>query len=477
MINGFKATEFENYVEALIEKTGVPGIGVGISVGGHLEYFKGFGLSDIEKNQPVREDTVFGLASVTKSFTALAVNLLGEESKLSLSHPVKRYLPEFNLPEPGMAEKILIHSFLSHTSGMPPLPSLDYVNALSILVEEYRKDPMALRNKPDGSLPGKPTIRTNKDLLRFIASHDFKLLGKPGHHVSYSNDCFSLLGEIVERVSGTSFEEYLKNHVWEPLGMDHTFIDVRKLSDFEVQGLYYHDDDGNLIKAPWKHRETFASSGSMKSSVKDLLKYMEVYMNKGTVNGKRICQNVTADRMTTPYYPLETGTYYAYGLEVKPEYADGVTLVHHGGNIVGVASYIGFVPEKKMSVAVLTNLSGFPAYKVFFAAVNLALGLPHDYQEPKMPAIDIPMEHLKKFTGRYASGEGAETRFALDGRNLIAIMKTEDDEKGTYSVRPTGYDSLCINKDDENANLFFLFTPKGDIWAMRQGLRLVRKIE
>ena len=471
-----KAIEFENYVAGLIEKTGVPGIGVGISVEGNLRYFKGFGLCDIEKNWPVTENTVFGLASVTKSFTALAINLLAEEKKLSLFHPVKRYLPEFNLPEEGRAENITIHNFLSHTSGIPPLPTLGYVNELSVTVDEYLKDSMALRNKPDNSLPGKPAIRTNKDLLRFMANHDFALLGKPGRYVSYSNDCYSLLGEIIERVSGISFEDYLKRHVWSPLGMGHTFVDVSSLSDFQVQGLYYRDDSDNLIKAPWKHRETFVSSGSMKSSVKDLLKYMEVYLEKGTVNGNRICQAVTADRMTAPYYPLEDGAYYAYGLQVRPEYTDGATLVCHGGNIVGVASYIGFVPEKKIAVAVLTNLSGFPASRVFYSAVNLALGLPCEYQKLQMPAANIPAKHLKKFVGRYTSGEGAEIRFVLDGENLVALLPKKGKET-QCPVRATGYDSLCIDEDGEDTNVFFLFTPEGNVWAMRHGLRLIRKVD
>lgn len=475
-MKNFNANQFEDYVSDLIEKTKVPGIAVGISVEGKLEYFKGFGLSDIEKNQSITENTVFGLASVTKSSTALAINLLAESGKLCLSHPVKRYLPEFNLPGITGTKHITIHNFLSHTSGMPPLPSLEYVNDLSISVDEYLKNPMALRNKPDDSLPGKPAIRTNKDLLKFIANHDFTVLGAPGQYVSYSNDCFSLLGEIVERVSGTSFENYLKKHVWGPLGMDHTFIDVSRLSDFEVQGLYYHNNDDELIKEPWKHRETFVSSGSMKSTVKDLLKYMEIYISNGTVDGHKICQSVTTDRMTVPYYPMEDGGYYAYGFEVWPNYKDGTSVIHHGGNIVGVASYIGFVPEKKIKIAVLTNLSDFPASDVFFAALNTVLDLPCDYQKPKLPTMDIPQEHLNKFCGCYASEEGAEIKFALDGKKLVALMKNKGKETA-YPVRPTDYDSVCIDKDGDETTVFFLFNPQGNVWAIRLGLRLIRKMK
>ncbi len=493
-ISRFDAGQFEDYVEELMEKTKVPGVGVGISVEGHLEYFKGFGVSDIERNQPVAEDTVFGLASVTKSFTALAINQLVEKGKICLFHPVKRYLPEFKLPVSGQEGKITIHNFLTHTSGIPPLPSLGYVNALSIPLDELLKRPgasgaaswkmsmddasaNASQAKSKDNISGGPEIRTNRDLLEFIATYNFKLLGEPGQYVSYSNDCYSLLGEVIERVSGTSYERYLREHVWDPLGMDHTFIDVRRLYDFErVQSLYYKNDNGEIVKAQWKHRDAFVSSGSIKSSVRDLLRYMDIYLNGGTANGKKVCEKVTVDRMITPYYPLEDGTCYSYGFVVRPAYTDDTTLIHHGGNIVGVASYIGFIPEKKMSFAVLSNLSGFPADKVFFAAVNLALGLPLQYQELNMPTVEVPEEHLQKFAGRYVSGEGMEVTFVLEEQHLFAVL-AENKKNKMYPVRPTGLNSVCIDRDGQDTPVFFLFEPQGNVWAIRYGLRLVRKVQ
>lgn len=482
VLKNFNPNEFEDYVSELKEKTGVPGIGVGISIGDNLEYFKGFGVSDVEKRQTITPDTVFGLASVTKSFTALCINLLAEEKKLSTAHPVKRYLSEFTILRSWAADKMTIHSFLTHTSGIPPLPSLDYVNELSITLEEYLKDPNCLKNKPEDSLGGKPVIRDNKDLLQFIGNYEFELLGRPGQYLSYSNDCFSLLGEVIQRVSGLTYEQYLKKNILDPLGMDHTFIDLAALSNFEVQGLYYRDDHGNVVKAPWKHREAFVSSGSLKSSINDLLRYMDLYVNKGFCDGNRICETGTIDRITSPYYSLEDGSYYGYGFQTEPEYSNGITLIHHGGNIVGVASYIGFIPERKIKVAVLSNLSNFPASKVFFAAVNAILGLPRSYNELRMPPVDIPSYHLEKLIGRYASGEGTEITIASDGKNLFYITHGKNRES-VYCATPTGYDSISVQRDrevlgdEEDINLFFLFDPKGQVWAMRQGLRLIPKVE
>ncbi|MGI6633264.1 MAG: serine hydrolase domain-containing protein [Bacillota bacterium] len=465
----FQSTAFEEYVAELMEKTRAPGVAVGIAVKGQTAYFRGFGMADVEKNVPVGEHTVFGLASVTKSFTALAINQLAERGRLSLSEPVQRYLPEFNLPVEGAAGKIAIHNFLSHTSGMPPLPSLRYAGASSIPVDE-EGNLMDVPPPPAGD----PVIRDNKDLLRFIASHEFSLLGEPGEYVSYSNDCFSLSGEIVERVTRKSFEDYLRENVWEPLDMKDTFIGVKGLKGRkDIQGLYFRDKEHSLQKAPWKHRDVFVASGSIKSSVRDLLRYTSMYLNHGKVRTgykDRVASRASIGRMTTPYYRVSKGAYYAYGLAIRPEYQPGITVVQHGGNIVGVASYIGFIPERNTGIVVLSNQSGFPAAKVWFAAANMILGLPAEHQIQRAPSMDVPARHLKRLSGKYVSGEGAVIEFSLQGDSLVAHMGGD-----TRPVRITGYDSAAIEEEGDETPIYFFFNAKGEARALRHGLRIVPK--
>lgn len=455
----FDSAAFEEYVQGLIEKTGVPGIGVGISKGLDLIYWRGSGLADVEKGRQVTPDTVFGLASVTKSFTALAVCRLAEEGRLGVGVPIKRYLPEFDLPQEGVAQPMTVHNFLTHTSGIPPLPSLGYANAVSIPLDEQGN----LGQRPEPQ-PGTPAIMDNKDLMEFISSHDCELLGEPGELVSYSNDCFSMLGEVVERVSGRRFEEYLRENVWGPTGMDHTFIDARQVKDFDVQGLYFKDKEGRTQKAPWRHRDVFVSSGSIKSSVADLLKYVQMYMD----GGRGVASPATIGRMTVPYYGIGPGGYYAYGLTVRPEYIPGRTLVSHGGNIAGVASYIGFVPEEKLGVVVLSNLSGFPAARVFFAAVNTVLGLPAEHQIKRATPVELPREHLLRFTGTYVSGEGASVVISAGESGLTANVAGTD--RVAY---PVSYDAVAVEVLDEQNVIGFLFDARGKARAIRQGLRIV----
>jgi CubicO group peptidase (beta-lactamase class C family) len=463
----FQRASFEEYVAGLIEKTGVPGVGVGISSHGETAYFRGFGRADLEKGTPVTERTVFGLASVTKSFTALAVNQLAQRGRLSIGDPVQRYLPEFDLQEEGAAQRIAIHNFLSHTSGMPPLPSLGLSAASSIPVDD------------DGNLqpvepppPGKLVIRDNRDLLKFLASYKFSLLGEPGEYMSYSNDCFSLLGEVIERVAKMSFEDYLRHNVWEPLGMSDTFINPKALKDHkDIQGFYSRDEKGTISKGTWGQKNVYLSSGAVKSSVRDLLKYIAMYLNHGKVrvgSRERVASRATIGRMTTPYYRITQGNYYAYGLTVRPEYQPGVTVVQHGGNSGGVASYIGFLPEKDVGIVVLSNQSGFPAAKVWFAAANMNLGLPSEHQVLRAPAVKVPAEHLSALAGRFVSGEGDVIEFRLQGESLIATI-----DKKTHPVRITGLDSVAVEAEEDEIPIGFFFDSRGKAKSLRHGLRVV----
>lgn len=466
----FQKSSFEEYVAGLVEKTKVPGVGVGIALNGQMAYFHGFGQADLEKKTPVTERTVFGLASVTKSFTALAVNQLAQRGRLSIGDPVQRYLPEFELPEEG-AGRIAVHNFLSHTSGIPPLPSLGLSAASGIPVDD---DGNLLQTEPPAS--DKVVIRDNKDLLKFMASHKFSLLGEPGEYVSYSNDCFSLLGEVIERITRKSYEDYLRENIWEPLGMSDTFIGPKGLKDHkDIQGLYSRDEEGKIRKGTWRQKNVYLSSGAVKSSVSDLLKYTAMYLNHGKVRTgfrDQVASRTTIGRMTTPYYRIARGSYYAYGLSVRPEYQPRVTIVQHGGNSGGMASCIGFLPEKDIGIVVLSNQSGFPAAKVWFAAANMILGLRAEHQISRAPAAKVSAGHLKAIAGKFISGEGDAIEFRLQGESLIA----ETDGK-THPVRVTGLDSVAVEDGEDEIPITFFFDAKGKAKSLRHGLRIVPRLE
>ncbi|WP_188624710.1 serine hydrolase domain-containing protein, partial [Caldalkalibacillus thermarum] len=229
--------KFEDYAQGLIDKYQIPGVGIAFAKNGDIIYWKGFGYRNVENKLPVTLDTVFGIASVTKSFTCAAIMHLQEAGKLDVQDPVIKYLPEFKAGTPEQTKKMTIHHFMTHTAGLPPLPSLKYANKRSIDADPSAQDYPGLKVKEDDQGP----IDTYEQLMEFIAGLDFELLGEPGTEFSYSNDAYALLGAIVERVSGKFYESYLKENILEPAGMVNTCFLIEELGD--------HDDVTSLYAA------------------------------------------------------------------------------------------------------------------------------------------------------------------------------------------------------------------------------------
>src|SRR5690606_12753108 len=210
---------FERYAVDVLERYGAPGMAVGVARDGRTIYEGGLGWRDRERELPATPDTIFGIGSVTKSFTCMAIMQLVDEGRLLVDDPVIRYLPEFSVPNEQYRQAITIHHFMTHTSGLPPLPSLTYALARSL-----EADPAAAALRAGQASPH-PPIDTPGQLLDFIAHHDFELLGPPGAYFSYSNEAFALLGTIIERVTGQRYEDFVTQRILEPLGMTRTTFD------------------------------------------------------------------------------------------------------------------------------------------------------------------------------------------------------------------------------------------------------------
>jgi|SRR5690625_253489 len=215
--------EFEIRAQHLLEKYQVPGSIVAIAQNGKIMYEKVFGYRNIEKLEPVNRHTVFGLASLTKSFTCAALMQLVEKGKLDLNTPVITYLPHFSIKNNSDVNKITVFHFMTHSSGLPPLPSLDYA------MRRKRND----ETKVDYLEQEAKQLTTYDELMRFISESEVELVDQPGKLFSYSNDAYGLLGAIIEHVSGMSYEQYVLEYIIKPSGMEHTNFTIEDYKEYE----------------------------------------------------------------------------------------------------------------------------------------------------------------------------------------------------------------------------------------------------
>ena len=460
---------YDEYVRHMMGVYQVPGCSIAVAVDGQPVLARGYGWRDRENGLPATDQTVYGIGSCTKSLTAMAILQLEEEGALSIADPVVKYLPHFRVGKGDIRELITIHNFLTHTSGLPPLPSLYLCMARSMegdpAAESILERIQEQKDKP---------IDTYEELMRFIGDLDPELLGPAGTHFSYSNDAYALLGAIVSQVSGQSYTTYVTERILKPLGMTRTTFDLKEMSGLpDVTTLYASKDDGEkeeVYASPkWWDTHAHCPAGFLRSNVTDLLRYLEVYRCGGSVGGRRVVSEKTIARMTAPHARFGLPLAYGYALSVDSNY-HGVSVVGHSGGIKGVSAHILWVPEKGITGAALANLSGVPSGQILLGAVNLLLGLPVDTRQVTFSDYACPPGRLGRYVGEYRSGEGSVYEVsAQDGRLEVETQGRK------LTARPVGADMFTITQKETETLLHFLWNAQGETYAIQAGSRIIRR--
>lgn len=438
----------------------IPGMALSVSEDGERIFDKMYGYRDAERKQPVTADTIFGAASITKSFAALAVMQLVDAGKLAVEDPVIDWLPEFKVPHQTYSGKITIHHLLTHTAGFPGLSTVNQARRKSI---EHDPDGAYLF----GEMPkGRNAVKSVTDVMEAMAETDFKMLGAPGEVFNYSNESYALLQEIIERASGRSFIVYMENQIFEPLQMKQSTFLTEDLSQREnTTELYAYtkDIERNVFHSPawWDVGEIYAN-GSLKTSASDLMTYLEVYRLGGLVNGKRIVSEESVRKMTESHVTLPNGNQYGYGLQVGPH--SNIHFIGHGGSIKGVSSNIQLAKEKGLAVCVLMNIADADAEGMAFTVMNQLL----DIHDVGLSAdFSVTTDALEKYTGHYRTLEGQEVDVGF--RNDTLYIQDIDD----ITLRP--YEANKFLTPD-GRKLIFTVDDSEQVTGVFRGMRWLPRI-
>ena len=461
---------FERHLLALQARTGVPGIGVTLFTADEVLLSRALGFRDREGGLGVSEDTLFGVASITKSFTALAVLLLVTDGRLGLDDPVPQHLP-FTLWEGR--EPARIRHFLSHTSGLPPLPTMEWVRAPSQL-----GDPVAGPRAEIDLANAGPDVRSPERLTAWIDANAV-LLGDPGEVFSYSNDAFCLLGDIVERISGRPFDAFVEEQIARPLGMTRTTFDLaRVLADPDHSTLYERDEAGAVLPSPlWETTARLLGGGMLKSTLADLRRYVRYLMapeRDGRATGGPAIDPELVRAMTGAHSWSGPGSTYGFGLTSQADY-HGMTLVGHGGSLKGVSSHIGWVPELGLGGVVLSNLVDVPVDGVWVSGVNALTGLPVGARSYAPGSYAAGAAEVAAVLGRFASGEPyGRLRFYLgeDG----ALRAKVGDPEHDVAARFVAPDEIALEFPEREAPASLLHGADGALRGVTYGSRVLLRV-
>ncbi|MEM3700137.1 MAG: serine hydrolase [Candidatus Bathyarchaeia archaeon] len=376
-------SKLENFVFEKMSKTHLPGLSIAIVKDGEVIYSRGFCFRDLEYGLRATPNTLYGIGSITKSFTALSIMQLAEKGKLSLEDSVSKYVP---LELKSMEEPIKIWHLLSHSSG---LPALAYAEALI----RY------LTGAGEKWIP----IASCEDILTFIREADQWALAKPGERWFYLNEGYVILGYIIEKLSNMRYEEYVKKNILEPLHMSRSFFKKEDVeSDLDAATPYIITRDGECKKSVYPYG--ISADGGLISNVLDLARYIIMFLNRGTYDGNTLASPNSIEEMEKPRIklPLQifSGESYGYGLSITPNFY-GNKLVGHGGSVLVYTAYMGYIPDKKVGIALMANGSGYPLSQIGLYGLALMLN-----ENPEnLPFIKIERVY-DALTGLYETYKG-----------------------------------------------------------------------
>ena len=453
------ANSFEQYAQKWIIEGQVPGVSIGLAKDGQHFYQNEFGFRDVQRQLGVTIDTVFGIASITKSFTCVAIMQLQEAGKLSVHDPVVKYLPEFRLKNLDV-RKITIHHFMTNTSGVPPLPTF-FASVMRSMEENEIDDHPFLQNEEAVTVP----IDTYEELMRVISTLDLELLGAPGTEFSYSNDCYALLGAIITRVSGQPYEVYVKEHILDPIGMEHTSFFLEELNGYEnITNLYIMRDRGDhkeVISSPnWWDTSACRAAGAIKSTVRDMLRYTDMFCKGGLTAGEiRILTLESVEQMMTPYVPTDMipGQFYGYGLVISPDYY-GKKLVEHSGGLKGISAQMCFFPETGLAGVALSNIELSPILAIMSGALNCLENRPPEASHLDGKNYSVSVAEMPQFVGHYQSSEFGTVPIRFENGQLVLSFLGE-----SYVMRPFAEDLFVVRAFGTDCSARFIRAGNHDI--------------
>lgn len=297
--------------------SGLPGAAVAIIKDGKIIKEKYYGLADVKNSIPINQKTNFRLASVTKQFTAMCILQLAEENKLSLSSTLTDFFPDF----PHYGRKITIENLLNHTSGL-----VDYENLISDSALIQVKD---------------------KDVLKMMMEID-SVYFSPGETFQYSNTGYALLTQIIEKIEGKTFGEYLNEKIFIPAGMQNTIAFENGINTVKNRAYGYTISEDSILFTDQSITSAVLGDGGIYSSITDMFKWDQA------LSDEKLISKASVNIMWKPNKTL-SGEELNYGYGWRLENFKGRKVVFHTGSTMGFRNIFYKIPTENISVIILTN--------------------------------------------------------------------------------------------------------------------------
>lgn len=334
--------KIDTFLIGTVDRLKLPGLTIAVTRNDSLIYSNAFGFTNLETKQPMKPENIFHWASVSKTFVATAIMQLREQGKINLDEKLITYLPYFRQKDPNY-KTITIRHMLNHTSGIGD-------------VDDYEWD--------------KPQYDSGA-LERFVRSiANDKMLFEPGKGMQYSNTAYETLGDVIAKVSGMSFETYIRKNIFDPLEMNSASFLYNEIADsLRVSGHVWAGEP--VVSKHYPYNRMHGPSSTLNSSVMELTHYALAHLHRGVYNGKRILADSTYDLWWTNSVNIEGKP--KIGLAWWLNERHGLKTVSHTGGDTGFRSLFMLVPEKNISIMLVSNYEVIRTNEVGNAILDILL--------------------------------------------------------------------------------------------------------
>jgi CubicO group peptidase (beta-lactamase class C family) len=452
---------FDDFVRTVMRDWRVRGLAMAVIKENEIIYAQGFGQRDEAQDLPVTSQTLFPIASCTKAFTTAAMSKLADQGKLDWDTPVRAYIPSFKLYDPFASERVTPRDLVSHRTGLPRHDLVWYNN----------------------------TTATRRDLferLQYLEpTKDFRSFWQ------YQNLMYMAAGYLVETISGQTWEEFVRQNIFQPLEMKKSNFDIvqttREASDYSHP---YKEIKDEIKEIPFYGAQAaIAPAGAIVSNITEMSNWVLMHLNQGKYNGIQIISEQEVEQLHTPQmvipqvslYPEMPYASYAMGWVVEPY--RGYPMIDHSGGIDGFRSLTTLFPRERIGIVVLSNISqlNIPeilTYNVFERLLGLDetpwserfmkehLGFKEaekrgkEQSETKRIAGASPSHPLAAYTGD----------FEHPGYGILSVTLNEGELQGmlnniVFPIRHYHYDifEVILERWEEEMKASFLTNVKGDI--------------
>ena len=389
--------DFDDYVNKALKDWDVPGLAIAIVKNDQIVFAKGYGVRKLGDTSAVDEKTLFAIGSSSKAFTSASIAMLVDDGKLKLDDPATKYLPGFQLFDPYVTRELTVRDLLCHRSGLERGDFLWYGTS-------YSRDEIVRR-------------------VRYLKP-TWSLRSMFG----YQNIMYLAAGQIVAGVSGKTWDDFIRDRIFKPLGMTSSSTSINDLKNADDVATPHAKIEGKVEIIPWRNIDNIAPAGSINSNVVDMAQWVRLQLGEGVYKGQRLISSggakemhtaQTVIRMDPPWTLFYSDAHFLnYGLGWFLHDHRGRKVVEHGGNIDGMSALVAMIPEEKLGLVILTNLNGTPLTSAIANRVyDLYLGVPpRDYSADLLKNYNALLEQGKQAQKKIEESrvKGTSPTLALD---------------------------------------------------------------